>query len=56
MANQPKTPVRHFRIEDEIYQPALAKARRQDIPLTAVVRDALKRYIEEGDNYGVDNR
>ncbi|MBT1542496.1 hypothetical protein KK103_12040 [Curtobacterium flaccumfaciens pv. flaccumfaciens] len=43
------TPVRPFRIPDEEYDPALAKARAAGTTLTAVVRQKLRDYVEEDD-------
>jgi hypothetical protein len=43
--NQPKTPVKSFRIPDELYQAALMKARQEERSLTEVVRAALLAYI-----------
>ena len=42
-------PVRSFRIPDNIYLPARAKADRLGESLSEVVRDALEEYIE-GEN------
>lgn len=49
MPNAPKTPTRPFRIPDEEYDPALAKARAAGTTLTAVVRQKLRDYVEEDD-------
>lgn len=49
MPNQPKTPLRNIRIEDELYKPALAKAHREGTTITAVIKSALRRYLEEGE-------
>lgn len=46
--NQPKTPVKCFRIPAELYDAAMARARSRGEALTDVVRDALERYIAEG--------
>jgi hypothetical protein len=43
------TPVRPFRIPDEEYDPALAKARAAGTTLTAVVRQKIRDYLEEDD-------
>lgn len=48
--NQPKTPTRTFRIPDDIYVPALEKAKAEGVSLSDVVRDALIEYVE-GDGY-----
>lgn len=47
--NQPKTPVRGFRIPDELYKAAQDAARYNDEDLTKIVRDALKRYVDRTD-------
>ena len=43
------TPARPFRIPDEEYDPALAKARAAGTNLTAVVRRKIRDYLEEDD-------
>lgn len=45
--NKPKTPHRTFRISDDVYLPALAKAREEGISLSEVVRDALIEYVDD---------
>lgn len=47
VANQPKTPTRTVRVDDEIWLPALAIARDRDETLSTVMRDALEAYIKE---------
>jgi len=47
MPDSPKTPARPFRIRDELYKPALAKARAQGVTLTSVVERALEEFLEE---------
>lgn len=47
VANQPKTPIRSFRIPDEVYLPAKAKAAERGDTLTDVVRKALEEYVRE---------
>lgn len=42
--NQPKTPVRGFRIPDDIYKRAQANAKERDEDLSSIVRAALDRY------------
>lgn len=51
MPNQPKTPVRSFRISDEIYLPAKAKADAEGTTLSDVVRDALVEYVGDDEDY-----
>ncbi|MCS5716749.1 hypothetical protein N1027_01210 [Herbiconiux sp. CPCC 205763] len=46
MPNQPKTPVKGFRIPVDLYDAALAKAQSEGRTLTDVVREALHRYID----------
>jgi hypothetical protein len=52
--NQPKTPVRSFRIPDTIYLPAKAKAQAEGDNLTDIVKDALLEYV--GDDYDSSDR
>lgn len=47
--NAPKTPIRGFRISDELYQAARAKAADRGEDLSTVVRAALERYIKRKD-------
>ena len=47
--NKPKTPVRSFRIPDDIYLPAKAKAEEEGDSLTVIVREALLDYVGEDD-------
>jgi len=42
--NKPKTPIRGFRIPDDVYEAAQAKAKERGETLTDVVRKALERY------------
>lgn len=42
--NQPKTPVRSFRVDDEVYDAAKAKADREGESLSEVVRRLLEEY------------
>lgn len=42
--NKPKTPLRSFRIPDEIYRAAQARATEKGETLSDVVRRALERY------------
>jgi predicted DNA-binding protein len=43
--NQPKTPIRGFRIPDELYRAAQTKATEEGRTLTDVVREFLERYV-----------
>lgn len=47
MPNQPKTPHRTMRIPDELWDPAMAKARTQGETVTDVVKRALEDYLKE---------
>ena len=40
-----KTPVRNLRVADEVWLPALAKARAEGRTLTEVIVASLRRYI-----------
>lgn len=44
--NQPRTPLRSFRIPDELYEAAQAKAASKDESVSDVVRRALERYVK----------
>jgi len=44
--NQPKTPIRGFRIPDELYAAARAKAAERGEDLSTVVRASLERYVK----------
>lgn len=44
--NQPKTPLRSFRIPDETYKAAQAKAAEKGESVSDVVRKALERYVK----------
>jgi hypothetical protein len=52
--NQPKTPVRSFRIPDDIYVPAHEKAKAEGDNLADIVKDALLEYV--GDDYDSSDR
>jgi hypothetical protein len=41
------TPVRNVRIADEVWQPALAKARSRHETITSIVEQALRDYIAD---------
>jgi len=47
MSHDTKTPMRSFRIPDELYTAALEKARSEGRSLSEVVRLALETYLEE---------
>ena len=44
--NKPKTPMKSFRIPEDIYRAAQAKAAEKGETLTDVVRKALERYAK----------
>jgi len=44
--NKPKTPLRSFRIPDEVYKAAQAKAEEKGESVSDVVRRALERYAK----------
>lgn len=44
--NKPKTPLRSFRISDELYAAAQAKAADRGESVSDVVRRALERYVK----------
>lgn len=48
MPNVPKTPLRSFRIPDEVYRAAQAKAAEKGESVSDVVRKALERYVKRG--------
>lgn len=48
MPNQPKTPLRAFRIPEKLYAEAKAKAEAEGRSLSDVVRDLLERYLNGG--------
>lgn len=43
--NQPKTPLRSFRVPDELWMPARDKAHREGITITDVLQRALREYL-----------
>jgi len=47
--NQPKTPLRSFRIPDDVYKAAQAKAAERGETVSSVVVDSLKRYAKRKD-------
>ncbi len=46
MPDQPKTPLRSFRIPDEVYKAAQEKAAAKGESVSDVVRRALQRYAK----------
>ncbi len=47
MPNQPRTPSRHVRVDDDVWQPARAKAAGEGRTISDVIRDLLRRWVEE---------
>ena len=45
MVNQPKTPIRGIRVEDEVWERVKLKAKRNRETASDVVRRALEEYI-----------
>lgn len=41
-----KTPHRTIRVEDDLWKPAMAKAEAEGTNLTAVINDALRRFLK----------
>jgi predicted DNA-binding protein len=48
--NQPRTQHRSIRIPDEIYYPAMEKAKSEGRTVSEVVREFLAEYIDENEN------
>ena len=48
MPNAPRTPLRSFRIPDDLYTEAQQIAATQDESVSDVVRQALERYVKAG--------
>lgn len=44
--NQPRTPLRSFRIPDDLYEAAQKKAEEKGESVSDVVRRALERYVK----------
>ena len=47
MPNKPKTPLRAFRIEDELWLEAVRIAGARGESVSEILRDALKRYVKK---------
>jgi predicted HicB family RNase H-like nuclease len=45
--NKPATPLRNFRIPDNEYQAAQAKAQQEGTNLTTVVRELLRTWVDK---------
>lgn len=48
MPDQPKTPLRAIRIEDELWERAKAAAHNRGETVTDAIRRALREYVTEG--------
>ena len=46
--NQPKTPLRSFRVPDDLWMPARDKAHREGITITDVLQRALREHLGAG--------
>ncbi|WP_366513404.1 ribbon-helix-helix protein, CopG family [Herbiconiux sp.] len=46
MPNQPKTPIRGFRIPTDLYEAAQAAAQAEGRTISDVVREALAAYVD----------
>ena len=44
--NQPKTPLRTVRVDDELWQAVQAKAAEEGRTVSDVIRAALRRYLK----------
>lgn len=49
MPNDAKTPMRSFRISDDLYRAAMQKARSENRSLSEVIRIALEAYLQENE-------
>lgn len=49
MPNDAKTPMRSFRISDDLYRAAMQKARSENRSLSEVIRIALEAYLRENE-------
>jgi predicted CopG family antitoxin len=47
MPNDAKTPMRSFRISNDLYRAAMDKARSENRSLSEVIRVALEAYLED---------
>jgi antitoxin component of RelBE/YafQ-DinJ toxin-antitoxin module len=45
MPNQPKTPLRNVRVDDQLWTAVQAKAAAQGRTVSDVIRDMLRRYV-----------
>lgn len=50
MPNQPKTPLRSFRIDDDTWQRARTRAEREGTTVTAVIVERLTEYANEDED------
>jgi hypothetical protein len=47
MPNQPKTPLRSMRVEDDLWAAVRAKTRREGRTVTSVIVRALRSYVAD---------
>lgn len=48
MPNQPKTPLRSMRIDDDLWNAVRMKTKREGRSITSVIVRALRSYVAEG--------
>lgn len=48
MPNQPKTPLRSMRIDDDLWNAVRTKTKREGRSITSVIVLALRSYVTEG--------
>lgn len=46
MPNMPRTPARTIRVDDPLWEAATRKAAERGEPLSAAIRDFLRRYVK----------
>lgn len=52
MPNQPKTPLRSFRVEDHVWLRAVENAKRRGTTLSEILRKTVIRESKRGDSDG----
>jgi len=45
-----KTPIRAIRVDAELWEAAQTKAAEKGVNLSAIIRDALRQYIQENED------
>lgn len=53
MPNQPKTPLRSMRIDDDLWNAVRVKTRREGRSITSVIVRALRNYVSDGTDAGI---